>query len=86
MATVAELNTAEAACRAAIGDADYATALNYALQCQSILAALPDGSFSGTEQNFRREAVNELVANCRRARGGSLGVQRTRIKHIRPTT
>lgn len=85
MATVAELNTAEAACRNALAGGDYESALNYALQCQSILAALPDGEISGASATFRREAINELVANCRKARGRALGVQRSKIIYARPT-
>lgn len=84
--SVATLNTKRDAAVEAIADGDYATALTNLRACKALLATMPDTRHGEDSLTWNRTDIDQLIAECNRARAAAAGVQRSKVTYANPTS
>lgn len=83
--SVTDINTYVAAAVTAIDAGSYATARNKLMAAKALLIALPDSSKGSEQLRWDRNAIDELIQQCKALASATTGIQRTYVEYIQPT-
>ena len=84
-ATISNVDARLALADAAIGDGDYASARDYVLQAETLLAGIPDTEKDGHSIRFREARTMRLSQLIDRRAAANAGIQRVNIEYVRPS-